>query len=139
MADGIARKGEPQDFIDGAKAKKRFAEMMKKGNYVLTMDEGSAKSGNLYMELSHKGRPSRFAKLRPEFWVFEVRDEYWIIVPDTRMREFAERAKACQMVVKGGDRNETVGVLIPVKWIVGKPVPADQISMFAPGLQGEEE
>jgi hypothetical protein len=82
-------------------------------------DAMAAKTGNVYIEVECRGRPSGIQTTAAEFWAFVLPGDLVVITRTVTVRELATRA------VLGGrigrcDRGShpTRGALIPQRWLV---------------------
>lgn len=118
MTIGIARQGFDIDLRHGEAREDALVHTLL-GSRVEAKSDGKCRlSGNLFIEYRHRGAPSGIATTTAERWAFEYDDNAWLIVPTERLREVARRALQEERVVVGGDHNLSVGVLVPISWLV---------------------
>jgi hypothetical protein len=117
MANGLARAGWDLDFKHGESRELRLATIMNCSKVEVKSDGHARRTGRIFIETHHKGKPSGINVTESEHWAIEVHDDTWIIIPTDRLRALVSFAEYQGLVRKGGDYNTTVGVTLPVEWI----------------------
>lgn len=131
MANGKAREGFDLDLEYGEEREELLEKMLttdKDNVYIECKSEEKAKeTGNIYVEYQQKSGGewvnSGIAVTEADLWAEEVRPGTWVLKPIEVMKDMVRKAinhPDCR-VVRGGDYNNTKGVLIPESWLVKSP------------------
>lgn len=127
MTTGIARQGFDLDLRHGQAREEALVHTLL-GSRVEAKSDGRCRAtGNLFIEYRYRGRPSGISTTTASRWAFEFDDNAWLIVPTDRLREAARRALHEERTVLGGDHNESLGVLVPISWLVRAPGPGAEL------------
>ena len=73
----------------------------------------SAKTGNVFIEFMSRGRSSGIAKSHADWWSIKTSEDTFVIVSAKKLKELARKYYKLNRIVKGGDDNTSLGVLIP--------------------------
>lgn len=121
MTAGIARAGFDIDLRHGEAREEALVHTLL-GSRVEAKSDGKCRmSGNLFIEYRYRGNPSGIATTTAERWAIEYDDNAWLIIPTERLKQAARRALKEERTVVGGDHNLTMGVLVPIRWLVRPP------------------
>ena len=120
MANGIARKGFDLDLADGTFMEGVLASHLRKtGTEVeVKADFACGRTGHLYLEYNYRDKPSGILTTTATFWAFCYDGGSWLIIPTTKLRLLYKRALKESLISRGGDRDYSRGVLIPIEWFV---------------------
>lgn len=125
MAAGLVRTGFEEDLKLGQEIEGEFAKvLLSAGNDVeVKSDKRAHQTGNIYVELTFKGKPSGINTSRATWWVYEMQGRFLVIRREDLL-VLVERAIAEKRTRRGGDYNMTTGALVPVEWLVHRERPA---------------
>lgn len=85
----------------------------------LKSDSRSQQTGNIFVEVSSRGKPSGIMTTEADWFVYELREiETFVLMRTGRMRELVEDRMAKYGTVTGGDGGTSVGVLLRVNQLV---------------------
>jgi len=73
----------------------------------------SAKTGNVFIEFKSRGKRSGIAKSQADWWAIRTSEDSFVIVSAKKLKELAKKYYKLNRVVKGGDNNTSLGILIP--------------------------
>lgn len=124
MSTGLARKGFDLDLKDGLKAESDLANILmdRGGKVEVKRDFKARETGNVFVELLHRGKPSGLSTTESEWWAVWV-DEFHVFIVATAIlkRKVHDHAKENGFrPVYGGDDNLSQGVLLPVSKLTGR-------------------
>ena len=119
MSKGLIRTGFHEDLKLGQEVEGHLANILQEGGDTIEVksDKRASQTGNIYVELTYKGKPSGITKSKAKWWVYEIDGRYFIL-PLKEMKALAKRAIIEGKVTRGGDFNATEGALVPVEWLV---------------------
>lgn len=73
----------------------------------------SEKTGNVFIEFESRGKRSGIAKSQADWWSIKTSEDSFVIVSAKKLKELARKYYKLNRVVRGGDNNTSLGVLIP--------------------------
>lgn len=119
MAQGLIRTGFEEDLKLGQEIEGEFAKvLLATGESIeVKSDRLAHQTGNIYVEMTYKGKPSGIFASKADWWVYEIKGHF-IVMTRERMLELVERAIVEKRTRRGGDFNMTTGALVPVEWLV---------------------
>jgi hypothetical protein len=81
-------------------------------------DRIANKTGNIYIEVYHKGNLSGISTTISDYWIYRLsNNDTAIIVSTKRLKELVKLFYKGKFT-KGGDNNTSLGVLVPIKEIL---------------------
>jgi hypothetical protein len=95
-----------------------LADLLRGKTVEVKRDYIAARTGNLFVEFSSRGKASGLATTRADFWAFILDGERVIIVPTQFLQLRARQAYKEGRTVRGGDSNTSEGVLVRVEELV---------------------
>jgi hypothetical protein len=84
-------------------------------------DRKARYSGQFFVEVACRDKPSGLATSTAPLWAIELHDGAWAVIPTARLREVARQQQALRGTVRGGDGNAAEGVLIPLASLFLEP------------------
>ena len=72
----------------------------------------SSKTGNVFIEFESRGKRSGIASSHADWWAIKTSEEAFVIVSAKKLKELARKYYKLNKVVRGGDSNTSIGVLI---------------------------
>lgn len=78
-------------------------------------DSMADKTGNMYIEVYSRGKPSGISTTTAEYWIYII--EYSgaaIIIPTDRLKQLVRKCHGLNGYKKGGDNDTSLGVLVPL-------------------------
>lgn len=118
MTDGLANAGFDLDLKEGQYSENELSKALSFGKVEVKRDKKCADTGNLFVEYRYKGFASGISVSTADYWAFEYCDGNWLLVPLERLKTLARRAFSEGRIKAGGDYNRSIGVLIPIEWMV---------------------
>jgi len=95
-----------------------LADLLRGKTVEVKRDYIAARTGNLFVEFSSRGKASGLATTRADFWAFILDGERVIIVPTQFLQLRARQAYREGRTASGGDSNTSEGVLVRVEELV---------------------
>jgi len=95
-----------------------LADLLRGKTVEVKRDYIAARTGNLFVEFSSRGKASGLATTRADFWAFILDGERVIIVPTGFLQLRARQAYREGRTARGGDSNTSEGVLVRVEELV---------------------
>lgn len=119
MAEGLVRTGFTEDLKLGNEVEGVLAQaLLAQGSTIEVKSDRRAKdTGNIYVELKYKGKPSGITASEAEWWAYEIEGRFFVMRRSV-MKDLAKRAFMEGRVASGGDYDLTIGALVPVEWLV---------------------
>src|SRR5262245_20199468 len=103
-----------RDLREGIAREDAFVHSFLQSKIEHKRDYRCAKSGNLFIEVRYRGRPSGITTSTAHRWAFEYEVNHHLVVPTDRVRELAWDAFKHSPLVAGGDDGASEGVLIRI-------------------------
>jgi len=127
MTRGIARQGFDMDLEYGQIAEEKLAEILcddsGRVKVEVKRDETAYKTGNLFIEIGrqdgYRVKPSGLSVTEADIWIIFYRpglEALLIEVP--RLKKLVGLGKKHGKEIRGGDYNMSVGVLVPIRWVI---------------------
>lgn len=119
MTAGLTRTGFDEDLKLGQEVEGQFAQVLLASgeNIEVKSDRRATSTGNIYVEVEYKGKPSGITKSTAEWWTYEINGRF-ITMRRLDLLALVERAMEEGRSRRGGDYNMTKGALVPVEWLV---------------------
>ena len=114
MSRGLARSGFDIDLRDGQASETSLSAILKHPTIEVKSDKLCRKTGNVFIEYRHKGRPSCIAVTTAQYYAIEFTDKSWLLIPTPRLKAIARQYYRKHRWVRGGDYDSTEGVLVPL-------------------------
>ena len=73
----------------------------------------SSQTGNVFIEFRSRGKRSGIAKSHADWWAIRTSEESFVIISAKKLKELAKKYYKLKRIVKGGDSNTSLGILIP--------------------------
>lgn len=73
----------------------------------------SAKTGNVFVEFESRGKSSGIASSQADWWAIKTSEDSFVIVSAKKLKELSRKYYKLNRIVRGGDNNTSIGVLIP--------------------------
>lgn len=73
----------------------------------------SAQTGNVFIEFRSRGKRSGIAKSHADWWAIKTSEDSFVIVSAKKLKQLARKYYKLKRIVKGGDNNTSLGILIP--------------------------
>ena len=118
MTTGLARSGFDLDLRHGEAREDALVYILLKARVECKSDSQCKTTGNVFLEYKLKGKPSGLSVTTADWWAIEYDTDSWLIMPTWRLKEAAKKAYKAGKVVRGGDCDQSEGVLIPIEWLV---------------------
>ena len=118
MTTGLARSGFDLDLRHGEAREDALVYILLKARVECKSDSQCSKTGNVFLEFRYKGKPSGLSVTTADWWAIEYDTDSWLLMPTQRLKAIASRAYRAGKVVRGGDMDNSEGVLIPIEWLV---------------------
>jgi hypothetical protein len=114
MSDGIAREGFDMDLKHGEARETAFVKALTSCYVEHKCDQKVRRTGNVFVELRQKGRPSGINTTNSDYYAIEYADDAWIVVRTSLLKALARRCP----VTRGGDFNQYEGALVPITYLI---------------------
>ncbi|HXI14985.1 MAG TPA: hypothetical protein VNM48_01345 [Chloroflexota bacterium] len=88
------------------------------GRVEVKADKMAEQTGNFFIEVRQKMRPSGLVTTEAEWWALRYGDHTWVLTHTDRLRQLTKRAAQLWKIKEGGDFNHYDGVVVPAKWFV---------------------
>lgn len=76
-------------------------------------------TGNIYVEVYSRGKPSGISTTKANYWVFKIEEkDYAIIVNVEKLRDICRVMVQINGFTYGGDNDTSKGILIPINLII---------------------
>jgi hypothetical protein len=102
------------DLKVGQVAEKQVAELLQDKKVEVKRDLKAKTTGNLYIEYESRGKPSGISRSEADYWCF-VFDNLFIFIQTQKLKEMIEPMKGSTMDKRGGDKNSSKGILLPLE------------------------
>jgi len=89
-----------------------LADVLTDASIEVKRDYLAAKTGRLFVEFQSRGKPSGLATSEAEYWAFVLYGHKVVILPTESLRDICRKKFKAGKVVKGGDNNTSLGVLL---------------------------
>jgi hypothetical protein len=101
------------DLKVGQVAEKELGEILENKTIEVKRDLLTAKTGNVFIEYSSRGKPSGIATTKSDFYCIVIEDTF-IILPTKLLKKKGRPYLNTNRDVLGGDDNTSKGILLPV-------------------------
>jgi len=121
MTTGYARAGFDLDLRAGELREDAFGWVLQSKGVPLIeckADRRCRQTGNLFIEIEQRGRPSGLATSKSHVYAFEYLPWCWLVVDTRFLRATTEHFLLKRGTVMGGDFNRYRGVLVPIEALV---------------------
>jgi hypothetical protein len=102
------------DLKVGHVAEKQVAELLENKKVEVKRDLKAKTTGNLFIEYKSRGKDSGISTSEADYWCF-VFDELFIFIEKEKLKAMIEPMKGSTMDKRGGDKNTSCGILLPIK------------------------
>ena len=115
MSEGLSNKGFAFDLKVGQASENALAQLLGEGSTIeVKSDKMARRTGNVYVEVESRGKPSGLATTEADHWAIEVDDGVFVIMPTDRLRVLTKLVELKNGTRSGGDFNTSKGVLVKV-------------------------
>ena len=102
------------DLKVGQVAEQALADIFEKSKVEVKRDLKAKTTGNLYIEYESRGKPSGISRSEADYWCF-VFENLFIFIETNKLKEMIEPMKGSTMDKRGGDKNSSKGILLPLE------------------------
>lgn len=102
------------DLKVGQVAEEALAEIFENAKVEVKRDLKASTTGNLFIEYKSRGKDSGITTSEAEYWCFALEDVF-IITKADYLKTLIEPLKNTKADVRGGDKNTSRGVLLPLR------------------------
>ncbi len=102
------------DLKVGQIAEKQVADLLQDKKIEVKRDLKAKTTGNLYIEYESRGKPSGISRSEADYWCFAF-ENLFIFIETTKLKEMIEPMKGSTMDKRGGDKNSSKGILLPLE------------------------
>ena len=102
------------DLKVGQVAEKQVAELLQDKKIEVKRDLKAKTTGNLYIEYESRGKPSGISRSEADYWCFAF-ENLFIFISTEKLKEIIEPMKGSTMDKRGGDKNSSKGILLPLE------------------------
>tara|TARA_R110001606_G_scaffold47617_2_gene121329 strand:- start:838 stop:1209 length:372 start_codon:yes stop_codon:yes gene_type:complete len=102
------------DLKVGQVAEKQVADLLQDKKIEVKRDLKAKTTGNLYIEYESRGKPSGISRSEADYWCFAF-ENLFIFIETTKLKEMIEPMKGSSMDKRGGDKNSSKGILLPLE------------------------
>jgi len=103
------------DLHVGEYAESWTKELFSNSKVEVKADSLAHKTGNAYIEVYSRGKPSGISTTEAEYWVYRIESSgSAIIVSTKRLKQLVREYHAMNGFTKGGDDDTSLGVLVPL-------------------------
>jgi len=102
------------DLKVGQLAEKQVADLLQDKKIEVKRDLKAKTTGNLYIEYESRGKPSGISRSEADYWCFAF-ENLFIFIETTKLKEIIEPMKGSTMDKRGGDKNSSKGILLPLE------------------------
>ena len=102
------------DLKVGQIAEKQVADLLQDKKIEVKRDLKAKPTGNLYIEYESRGKPSGISRSEADYWCFAF-ENLFIFIETTKLKEIIEPMKGSTMDKRGGDKNSSKGILLPLE------------------------
>ena len=102
------------DLKVGQVAEKQVADLLQGKKVEVKRDLKAKTTGNLYIEYESRGKPSGISRSEADYWCF-VFENLFIFIEANKLKEIIEPMKGSSMDKRGGDKNSSKGILLPLE------------------------
>lgn len=102
------------DLKVGQVAEKQVADLLQDKKIEVKRDLKAKTTGNLYIEYESRGKPSGISRSEADYWCFAF-ENLFIFIETTKLKEIIEPMKGSTMDKRGGDKNSSKGILLPLE------------------------
>ena len=107
------------DLHVGEQAEDWVKEIIQCSNIEVKTDSMAHVTGNVYIEVYSRGKPSGISTTTAVYWVYRIEASgSAIIVKTERLKELVRKYHGLNGFKKGGDNDSSLGVLIPIKEVI---------------------
>lgn len=117
MSEGLSGAGFDLDLLHGKAREDAFAHILTRATFEVKSDAKARNTGNIFVEFRQHGRPSGIATTKADWWVIEVNDDVWLVLPTERLKDAARLAWKQKRCARGGDFDAYEGALVPIHWL----------------------
>jgi hypothetical protein len=105
------------DLEVGQIAEKELASVLANEKIEVKRDMMAAKTGNIFIEYSSRGKPSGIATTQAKYYCFAI-DELYIFVPTNKLKDLVRPYLFTNRDVVGGDNDTSKGILFPLNKLI---------------------
>ena len=102
------------DLKVGQVAEKQVAELLQDKKIEVKRDLKAKTTGNLYIEYESRGKPSGISRSEADYWCFAF-ENLFVFISTEKLKEMIEPMKGSTMDKRGGDKNSSKGILLPLE------------------------
>jgi hypothetical protein len=117
MAVGLANKGFDIDLSEALLREEKLDRILRHAKIELKTDMLAHKTGNVFIEFECSGKPSGIATTTAGFWMIELPGICYYLVDTQVLKDKCKLAYKQNRYTKGGDNDQTIGVLLPLTWL----------------------
>ena len=108
------------DLKIGNEFENKLGDILNNRKIEVKTDFRALETGNLFVEVSSRGKKSGITKSESDYYAFIISMDYIIFVDKDVLKAITERFRAKRGVVRGGDKNTSEGVLVPIRSITSE-------------------
>ena len=106
------------DLEVGQLYEKWLGDLLESKTIEVKRDFMASQTGNVFVELFCRGKPSGISTTEAEFGAFILADKTVVLLPTERLKVLAREAHKAGQIAKGGDSGVSKGVLVSVERLV---------------------
>jgi hypothetical protein len=108
------------DLEFGEKAETWVHQIFSEGGKIeVKYDRLAHKTGNIYVEVYSRNKPSGISTSKANYWIFIIdKKSYGILINIKRLKDICKEVYYKNGYTQGGDEDTSLGVLIPIKLII---------------------
>ena len=108
------------DLKVGQCFEKELGQILNNKKIEVKTDFQTYKTGNIFLEFRSRGEKSGIAKTKADYYSFILLDKdekinTIILIPIKKLKKIARKSYKKNGYIKGGDKNTSLGILIPVE------------------------
>lgn len=105
------------DLKVGQKAENELAEILKGSKIEVKSDYLTELTGNVFVEYMSRGKKSGISTSEAEWYCFAIKGQY-VLIKSSKLKTLCRKYLNTNRDVKGGDKNTSRGILLPVKEMI---------------------
>jgi hypothetical protein len=105
------------DLAVGKVAEEALGDIFENKKVEVKTDFKAKTTGNLFIEFKSRGKDSGISTTQADYWCFKVENLFLLIATED-LRVLIEPLKGTNSERTGGDKNTSVGVLLPLNTLI---------------------
>jgi hypothetical protein len=106
------------DLQLGIKGESLVAKMLSNNKIEVKTDFQAKNTGNVFIEYKSRGKLSGISTTHSQWFCFVLSNENIIFVDTIKLRNLCREYLNTKRDIKGGDKNTSSGILLPIKLLI---------------------